>query len=356
MKAAMYRRGDIVVDNVSNLVPGPGQVLVKTLACGICGSDIHFCRHAHKFVDVAARAGIEAMNADLNRDIILGHEFSAEIVDFGSETARSLKPGSSVCSVPLGITRNGPRAIGYSDELPGGFAEYMLLSEAFLLGIPNGLDPYRAALTEPMAVGWHAVNLASLTQGHVPLVVGCGPVGLAVVAALKQANITPILVADYSARRRSLALRMGADVAIDPTRYSPYGEWSRIASMEAISDSVGTGAKQRICAVFECVGAPGVLRQILEGVPEGAELTVVGACMEPDTFEPVMALYKAATMRFSRTYSGEEFAQVLHMIAEGSLSVDPLITSIIGLDGVPAAFETLVNPGSHAKIIVDPRK
>jgi threonine dehydrogenase-like Zn-dependent dehydrogenase len=296
------------------------------------------------------------MNANLNNDIVLGHEFCAEIVDFGAGTNRLLKPGSSVCSIPLGITPSGPRAIGYSDKLPGGFAEYMLLSEALLLGVPNGLDPYRAALTEPMAVGWHAVNLACLTQRHVPIVVGCGPVGLAVIAALKRANSSPIIVADYSAGRRDLAKKMGADVAIDPAQYSPYGEWSRIASMETISDSIGAGATQSICAVFECVGAPGVLRQILEGVPEGAELTVVGACMEPDTFEPVMALYKAATMRFSRTYSGEEFAQVLHMIADGTLSVDPLITSVIGLDSVPAAFETLANPGSQAKIIVDPRK
>ena len=82
--------------------------------------------------------------------------------------------------------------------------------------MPNGLPADQAALTEPMAVGWHAVESARLTQQDVPLVIGCGPVGLAVIAGLKVKGLHPIIAADFSPARRALALRMGADIVVDP--------------------------------------------------------------------------------------------------------------------------------------------
>lgn len=349
----MYRRGEIVVDSVADLTPGPGQVLVKTLVCGVCGSDLHFKHHAHAFVDVALRSGAQAMAVDLHRDVVLGHEFCAEVVDFGPETNRGVRVGQPVCSVPLAFGPTGPRAIGYSNDFPGGFAEYMLLTEALMLPVPDGIDAKRAALTEPMAVGWHAVQLAKLGADHVPLVIGCGPVGLAVIAALKRSNIRPIIAADYSEARRDLALSMGADVVVDPAERSPYVEWALSA---AGRDLPANMAGPKICAVFECVGVPGMLRQIMEGVPEGSELIIVGACMEPDSVEPMMAMYKALTLKFSRTYTAAEFAAVLEMIGDGSLNVEPLISEPIGLQDVPAVFGDLAGLGARAKILIDPSR
>lgn len=346
MRAAVYRHGEIVVDAAPDPVPGPGQVLVRTLACGICGSDLHFQRHAHAFVDVAVRSGVSAMAVDLTRDIGLGHEFCAEVVDYGPGTKRILKPGRMVCSVPMVIGARGARTIGYCDEVPGGFSEYMLLSEALMLPVPEGLRASDAALTEPMAVGWHAAKLAALEPGQTPLIIGCGPVGLAVISALKRLGIGPIVAADYSQGRRDLAARMGAHLVVDPAKASPYDEWSATARQGPIA--------QTRCAIFECVGLPGMLRQIIEGAPDGADVIVVGACMEPDSFEPMMALHKALTLKFSRTYSMDEFAQVLSMIADGSLDVGPLVTESVGLEAVPRTFEALASPGAHAKVLVEP--
>lgn len=351
----MYRRGQIVVDTVPEPRPAAGQILVKTLICGICGSDLHFQHHAHAFVDVAERSGASAMTVDLQRDVILGHEFCAEVVEFGPETERRVKRGQAVCSVPVAVGPSGPRTIGYSNDFPGGFAEYMLLNEALVLPVPEGLAPVHAALTEPMAVGWHAVQIARMTSDHAPLVIGCGPVGLAVIAALKRCDARPIIAADYSEGRRELALQMGADEVIDPAVESPYAAWTRRARPGLGGDGL-RGAAERVCVAFECVGVPGVLGQIMEGVPEGSEIIVVGACMEPDTVEPMMAMYKALTLRFSRTYTAAEFAAVLQMIGDGSLDVAPLVSEPLALREVPQAFLDLARPAGRAKVFVDPTR
>src|SRR6184192_3364175 len=99
MRAAVMRGGRLVVDTLSDPVPGPGEVLVKTLACGICGSDLHALEHAPKLVDAAREAGIP-FTLDPARDVVMGHEFCAEIIDFGPDTQRALRPGERIVSMP----------------------------------------------------------------------------------------------------------------------------------------------------------------------------------------------------------------------------------------------------------------
>jgi threonine dehydrogenase-like Zn-dependent dehydrogenase len=134
---------------------------------------------------------------DLTRDVVFGHEFCCELLDYGPATQRRLKTGARVCSLPALLTSDGPQGIGYSNDNIGGYAERMLLSEALLLEVPNGLAAEHAALTEPLAVGIHAVAKANARGVEVPLVIGCGPVGLAVIAALKLKGLHPIVAADY---------------------------------------------------------------------------------------------------------------------------------------------------------------
>ncbi|HEY6599652.1 MAG TPA: alcohol dehydrogenase catalytic domain-containing protein, partial [Pseudomonadales bacterium] len=210
MRAAVMRDSKIVADDMLEPVPGPGEVLVKTLACGICGSDLHALKHAKQFVENAP-GGI---GMDIRRDVVMGHEFCAEILDYGPGTSRRLPVGARVCSIPVLFRNGAPVSVGYSNEVPGGYAERMVLTEPMLLAVPNGMPTERAALTEPMAVGLHAVEMARLQSDDVPLVIGCGPVGLAVIAALRLRGAAPILAADFSPRRRELALHCGAEIAI----------------------------------------------------------------------------------------------------------------------------------------------
>jgi threonine dehydrogenase-like Zn-dependent dehydrogenase len=358
MRAAVMRSNRLVVAEIPLPEPGPGEVLVKTLACGICGSDLHALKHGEAFVEASRRAG-SIFTMDLGRDVVMGHEFCAEIVAHGPDTRRTLAVGARVCSRPGLVRSDGVRAVGYSNDTPGGYAEYMRLTEALLLPVPNGLPTEQAALTEPMAVGVHAVNKARLERDDVPLVIGCGPVGLAVIAALRVQGAQPIVAADFSARRRDLAATLGADVVVDPARETPWQNWREAAVWRDASRAPKLppwipGPARRPAVVFECVGVPGVLDQIMAAAPRGARIIVVGVCMERDTIFPMLGISKELALQFVLGYTPDEFAATLDQVAEGAIPTAPLITGKVGVEGVAQAFEDLASPERHAKILVEP--
>jgi threonine dehydrogenase-like Zn-dependent dehydrogenase len=296
---------------------------------------------------------------DLARDVVMGHEFCAEVVEHGPGTTGALRPGTRVCSRPSLIRADGPRTVGYSNDTPGGYAEYMRLTEALLLPVPNGLSTEYAALTEPMAVGLHAVAKARLEPDDAPLVIGCGPVGLAVIAALRLHGARPIVAADFSARRRELATALGADLVVDPATTTPWQSWReaavwRDASRAPVLPPWIKGPAVRPAVVFECVGVPGVLDQLMAASPRGTRIVVVGVCMEADTIYPMLGISKELNLQFVLGYTPDEFAATLAHIAEGRIPVAPLITGKVGVEGVAGAFEALASPERHAKILVEP--
>jgi len=358
VRAAVMRDSKMVVDEIPNPEPGPGEVLVKTLACGICGSDLHTLRHGQKMVEMSRESG-GPFTMDLSRDVVMGHEFCAEILDYGPGTTKQFKPGSRVCSVPVLIRQSGVCSVGYSNDVPGGYSEQMVLSEPMLLEVPNGLSTEMAALTEPMAVGYHAVEMAHVTGDEVPLVIGCGPVGLAVISALKLKGIGPVVAADYSETRRQLAVTLGADVVIDPAADSPYQSWSEAASKSPdgkdLPADLLTGMPGfRPGVYFECVGIPGVINQMMAGSQRGCRIIVVGVCMERDQMQPFHGIARELNLQFVLGYTPEEFANTLLKIADGSIIAEPMITGTIGIEGVAGAFEDLADPDRHAKILVEP--
>ena len=358
MRAAVMRDRALLVGEVPPPAPGPGEVLVRTLACGICGSDLHALKHADAFVETARRAG-NPFVMDLTRDVVMGHEFCAEIVDHGPGTTRTLRTGTRVCSRPVLIRATGPQTVGYSNDHPGGYGELMRLTEALLLPVPNGLGPEHAALTEPLAVGLHAVNKARLSPDDAPLVIGCGPVGLAVIAALRLHDVRPIVAADFSRRRRALALALGADVVVDPAQTTPWQSWREAAVWRDASRAPQLppwlpGPPVRPAVVFECVGVPGVLDQLMAASPRSTRIVVVGVCMEADTIHPMLGIGKELSLQFVLGYTQDEFATTLGHIAEGRIPVAPLVTGTVGIDGVAGAFRDLASPDHHAKIMVCP--
>jgi threonine dehydrogenase-like Zn-dependent dehydrogenase len=358
MRATVMRNKKLVVADIASPEPGPGEALVKTLACGICGSDLHALKHAEKLVEGARRSGGPFI-MDLARDIVMGHEFCAEVVDYGPNTQRGFSSGARICAMPVLIRPTGVETVGYSNDHPGGYGEYMRLTEKLLLEVPNGLSTERAALTEPLAVGYHAVAKARMEKDDAPLVIGCGPVGLAVIAALKLKGVHPIVAADFSPRRRELAQQMGADVVVDPKEMSPYESWRKLA---AYSDPTKapqvppwmSGPALRPAVIFECVGVPGVIESIMAAAPHDARMVVVGVCMERDQIEPLFGINKELNIQFVLGYTGEEFATTLRNLAEGTVNGDPLITGKVGVEGVAQAFDDLASPERDAKILVEP--
>lgn len=356
MRAAILRRGEMVVDEVAEPTPAAGEVLVATRACGICGSDLHAAQHAHRFA--TAGEGEALFGLDFERDVVMGHEFSAEVLDYGPGSQRRLPVGTLVCSVPW--TQHGDRRenVGYSNVLPGGYGERMVLSEDLLLPIPNGLPAQHAALTEPMAVGMHAVAKARITAEDVALVIGCGPVGLAVIAALRLAGVRPIIAADYSPARRQLAEQLGADVVIDPAQRSPYASWEELATVSGRGERTEVNPlsgerRLRPGVYFECVGVPGVLDQMMAGAHPGCRIVVVGVCMQADTIHPMLAITRELNIQFVLAYTVEEFSVTLRHIAEGELPVAPLISASVDISEVPAAFAALGSPAGQCKVLVE---
>jgi len=341
------RGTSLVVDEVADPTPGPGQLLVRTLACGICGSDLHALAHGDQLVEMQAEAaaasdGIPmAPPMDLALDVVMGHEFCGEVVSLG-DGASNHAVGDLVVSLPVTFDTAGVHAIGYSNEYPGGYGEHLVVSDMLAMRVPNGLDAERAALTEPMAVGLHAVNRSQATPAHAAVVLGCGPVGLAIIAALAAAGVGPIVAADLSPTRRKLAVTLGAHEVVDPR------EEPAIDSLRRIK---GAG---KPLVIFEAVGVPGMLDDAIRMAPRASQVLVVGVCMVPDTIRPLRAIGKELNLQFVLGYDPMEFGETLRRIAEGELVVDPLITGRVGIAEVPAAFEALADPDAHAKILVTP--
>ncbi len=340
MRAAVMRNSQLVLDTLPDPEPGPGEVLVKTLACGICGSDLHALTSAHKMVD-AARESDAPFGLDPSRDVVMGHEFCAEVLDYGPDTGGMASRGDRVVSMPLVFRGTTIHTVGYSNEMPGGYGELMVLSAALALPVPNGLATEHAALTEPMAVGWHAVEMARLAPHDAALVVGCGPVGLAVIAALKLKGTEPIVAADFSPRRRALAERMGAHLVVDPKARPLMEAWREAADL-------------RPAVVFECVGVPGMLLDLMRKAPRGARIVVAGVCVDDDTIRPIVGINKELSLQFVLGYTPGEFMDTLAAIADGRIDVAPLVTGRVGVEGVAQAFRDLASPDEHAKILVEP--
>jgi threonine dehydrogenase-like Zn-dependent dehydrogenase len=345
----------MIVGEVPDPVPSSGHVVVRSLAAGICGSDLHALADFAHFTGLMDSVGVPALDA--TADCVFGHEFCAEIIEHGPDTSGTLPVGSRVCSVPIVVGPTGVEQIGYSNTYPGALAEHMVLQEMLCLPVPDGLATDLAALTEPLAVGEHAVGLADLSPRQPCLVVGCGPVGLAVIAALKARGHGPVLAADFSPARRRLAEGFGADEVLDPAESSPHDRWPDFGIARTVMERVGTamlGGAVQDPVIFEAVGVPGMLQSLLADAPPHSRIVVVGVCMQTDTIEPFVAVTKEMELRFSFGYTPDEFATTLGRLAAGIPGAELLVTSAVDLAGAPGAFEDLRTPGEHGKILVRP--
>jgi threonine dehydrogenase-like Zn-dependent dehydrogenase len=358
VRAVVARQAGLEVAQIEAPAPGSGHVLVRPLACGICGSDLHAAQDLAHFSELSGKVGMPNP-PDPVRGVVFGHEFCAEIVEHGPDTTKALPVGTRVCSVPTVLAPTGVEAIGYSNVYPGALSELMVLQEMLLLPVPDNVSTEVAALTEPLAVGEHAVEVAGLQGGEACLVIGCGPVGLAVVAALKARGHGPVIAADFSPGRRRLAELVGADEVIDPAQTSPYGKWAELgvpASMLERGMQEMFGGTFTEAVIFEAVGTPGVLQTIIDGAPPKARVVVVGVCMETDHIEPFFAVAKELSLRFAFGYTATEFATTLGRLGDGMPGADALVTDVVDLADAAAAFATLRTPGEHGKILVQTTK
>lgn len=378
MKAVVCQDAELSVREVEDPRPAKGQLVLDVAACGICGSDLHARVHADEMAEAASATGYDGfMRPD--QAVVFGHEFTGRVADHGPGTPKSLKPGTLAVSFPLLRAAGAVHTTGLSVHAPGAYAEQVLVQESLTLAVPNGLAPEIAALTEPMAVARHAVRRGQVGKGQPALVIGCGPIGLAVIAMLKASGVKTVVASDFSPGRRALAEQMGADVVVDPAQGSPYAvvEDRFVTATGLFELAVGTMEKLRAIpgpmpwwhvlraadklglspsgpVVFECVGVPGILDQIIASAPLASRVVVVGVCMGEDRIRPAIAINKEIDLRFVLGYTPDEFREALHLLADGKVRPEALVTGTVDLDGVAGAFDDLANPERHAKILVRP--
>ena len=378
MRAVACQHGELDLVERPEPKPGPGQVRIEVARCGICGSDLHARHGIDQWADVAGKIGYEHFGRS-DQQLVFGHEFSGRVAEYGPKCQEDLSSGAPVVALPLLRGEHGVDPTGLSRHAPGAYAEQVLVQESMMMPVPNGLDPTVAALTEPMAVALHAVRRGEVGKRDVAIVIGCGPVGLGVILMLKATGVRTVVASDFSPGRRALAERCGADVVVVPSQGSPYepqGDPGWLSSApEAFDLAIGTleklerlpfgwwhawrlgeklGLAPKRPVIFECVGVPGVISQIVDSAPLFSRVVVVGVCVGTDSFTPAMAINKEIDLRFVLGYTPLDFRDTLHMLADGKADPRPMITGTVGLSGVPTAFSDLEDPEKHAKILIDP--
>lgn len=322
----------LAVENVPDPRPEAGQAVLRVAACGICGTDLHV--HQAGFLPVGA---------------IMGHEFCGQVV----EAAGGLRVGERVCALPvlscghcqrcrggLGAYCTAQRTLGLG-QAGGAFAEYVTVAPHEVVRLPDGVDDTRGALVEPLAVGLHAVRAARIRRGESCLVIGAGPIGLAITLWASQFGAADVIVSEKAAGRRAMAERLGATRVVDPVG-------------EDLAAVLASRAPEGPDVVFEAVGAPGLIQQAIERVRFRGRIVVAGVCMTPDTFLPGPAVLKEASLQFVLAYEKDDFQHTVDLLDQGRIQPEAMVTERIALAGVPAAFDALAQPSEQCKLIVLP--
>lgn len=339
MRAAVFHEPGtpLAIETVADPAPEAGEAVIKVHYCGVCGTDLHATQHHYD--DEGGR--------------IMGHEFTGEIVALGADTEPGWREGDRLCSPPfiscgrclnclqgrhwrcasLKITGSGP--------VPGAFAEYVRVHLSASVRLPGEVSWKSGALVEPLAVGLHAVRGSSRgMSGRNVLVIGAGPIGLAVSLWCRLFGARHVIVSELEPGRAAMALKYGATGTVDP----------RQNISEQFLDLAGAEAD----VVFECVGVPGMIAHAIDVAPFGAEVVVVGFCMDRDSFMPAAAMVKELNMKFVIGHEKPDFQLVVDMLAAGRLDVEGMITDIYAFDQFAEGFEALRTPTHQCKILLDP--
>lgn len=325
MRAAVTTNdhGFEVVD-LPDPTPGPDQLVIRVGACGVCGSDIK----AQPF----APAGM-----------VMGHELGGEVVAVGSD-ADGWRAGINVAVLPViscgscrycraGRVSHCPEASYIGMGPAGGFAEYAAVPARHCFAVPAEVPAAYAALVEPFAVGLHGVHSAEIGPGDEVLIVGAGGVGLTTLVWALHKGAARATVVDPDSQRRESARSMGATDVFESVSEAEQGAYD---------------------AVVECVGRPELVQACQPTLRPRGRLIVSGACAEPTTIEPITALLKEITVRYSVAYSTDEFREVVTAFSEGGIDPAPTVGPTFALDNIAEAFDAVRGAQAQGRVSVAP--
>jgi len=339
MKAAIYpgKGQPIIIEDLPDPVPGPGDVLIRVHRCGICGTDLSMTRGGAW---------------DFGSHVQFGHEYAGEIIEVGSKVS-GFRVGDRIAVLPSvacgeceACRSHGNNVLCQSRPAMAavGFAELARVPASVATRLPSTLSMADGALIEPMAISLYGLKLAHVQPGDRVLILGGGTVALYATYWARRMGAGRMVAMSRSARRKDLALRMGADAFI------PFGDQEVAEVREALG-----GAPQ---VVLECVGAEGMLTKSVMHAAQFGRIISLGFCTSPDPVIPGMASYKCVAMQFAVGYSMKEFIYIAEQLdrdrIHGGGHCDPkaIITRDIPLMELPSMFTVLRGPNAETKVHV----
>ncbi len=347
MRAVVLREGRLVVRETADPAPGPGEMLLRTLSTAICASDVHFMDHP----EVVANDGTGRFVYDLDRDIVLGHEFVGEVVAHGPGCSGTYPVGTRVTAMPILLVDGGlggAKVIGQHPEAQGSFGELFVVSEAMARPVPDGVADDAVAVVDAFAVGEFYVRSSRIGPGEIPIVIGAGAIGLSAVAALAARGIDPIIVSDRKPDRLRLAAdAFGAHVLVNPDERSPFDVWRETAQERQVTTPA---------VVFECVGAPGIVQHIVDSCDMWTRIHAAGGWYTADQLSCTAATHKGVTIQFGGGPHPEDWYGTLDAICAGRLDPLPAVGEVIGLAEVPAALDRARRSEGPPRIVVHPNE
>jgi threonine dehydrogenase-like Zn-dependent dehydrogenase len=316
--------------------PGPGEVLVRVRAAGICGSDLHFWKYA------VYGAGA-----------ILGHEIAGEVASLGEGVdGQGLQPGQLgvvYAGIPCGRCSRCREGLSHycqdGDSLGtggpfGGLGEYLLAPADNFLPAPAGSDPAVLTWSEPLANGLRCLDQPEAREARSALVIGGGPIGLSCLFAARQAGVERVWLVEGRARRREAARALGAERVLDPVG-------------EDVAAAVGSAFPHGPDLVVEAVGLPETIHSSFRLACPGGSVLLMGVCIGNIEVLPVSWMLKELTIRSSLGCSRDEQRRALAWVAGGTPDARPLVTRRVGLDEVPGAMIDLARGADEIKVVVE---
>jgi L-iditol 2-dehydrogenase len=333
VKAAIYpgQGKAIVIEELADPKPGPDEVIIKVDRCGICGTDLSM-----------TKGGMWEFGAGSQ----FGHEYAGEIIEIGSRVS-GFRVGERISVLPSLACGQCEACRSHGNNVlcqrkPGtamvGFAEFARLPANAAIKLPSTLSMADGALIEPLAISLYGVKMARIQPGDRALVLGGGTVGLYAIYWARRLGAGRIVAMSRSARRRDLALAMGANAFI------AYGK----SEAGEVSEALG-GAPQ---VVFECVGAEGMLSKAIMHSAQFGRIISLGFCTSPDPVIPAMGSFKCVSMQFAVGYTMKEFIYIADQMDKGQVDPKAIITRDIPLAGLPAMIEALRGPNDETKVHV----
>ncbi len=354
MKAARwYGPKDIRIDHVEEPVVNAGSVKIKVKWCGICGSDLHEYVSGPIFIPVDKEHPLSKKKAP----IILGHEFSGEVVEIGDDVTK-VKIGDNVVVEPIvacGECHNCKEgnyhlcpSLGFHGlcGTGGGFAEYTTFPEEFVYKLPEGFSYEMGALVEPITVAMHSLRRGNFQTGQTAVVVGAGPIGLGTIECLKASGAKMVIAVELSSTRKEYAIRSGADVVLDPR------EVDVTAEILKLTDGIGADV------AFEITGVQAGFNTAINAIKARGTVVITSIWEKEISFNLNNLVFSEKNIVGTIAYN-KLYPATTALMADGRIKAEGWVTKKIYIDDiVKEGFDSLTSEerDKHVKILVTPDK